>query len=354
MRRRDFLALAGGASAMSLAGCGGLLNSQSTGGSEPVIESRPDAVYLPTHHEGMDMVGIQEQGSYSCALTYSYPHRFWLVTGTRVKKVEIKENDSVHLMPVVWETQSGTVPPDINPQLEISQDSETATDVSPWPMLSQPMGFHFGDNVQLSAEGTYNVDVSIGSPSTRRTGPLSESESDVTFSFDLDFSEETLNEIRYTDVADDREGTRGAVEPMQTADLPTTQVPGTDTLPGMIRGSGTTGDAEFVVTVLDDATPFGGSEQEAYLSVSPRTPHNRYMLPMMSLSGVLTRDNATVFDGSLQSTIDPEMGYHYGISVPDIQSGDELAITVDAPPQTARHEGYETAFVEMPEVRITL
>jgi hypothetical protein len=34
-----------------------------------------------------------------------------------------------------------------------------------------------------------------------------------------------------------------------------------------------------------------------------------------------------------------------------VESSDELTITVDPPPQTARHEGYETAFFEMSDKR---
>jgi hypothetical protein len=74
----------------------------------------------------------------------------------------------------------------------------------------------------------------------------------------------------------------------------------------------------------------------------------------MSLSGTLTRETETVYDGVLQSTIDPELSYHYGAVVSSADSGDELTITVDSPPQTARHEGYETAFFEMDEMTMSL
>jgi hypothetical protein len=36
--------------------------------------------------------------------------------------------------------------------------------------------------------------------------------------------------------------------------------------------------------------------------------------------------------------------------VDSIASGEELTVTVDAPPQTSRQEGYETAFVDMDPV----
>jgi hypothetical protein len=75
---------------------------------------------------------------------------------------------------------------------------------------------------------------------------------------------------------------------------------------------------------------------------------------MMSLSASLERDGSTIFDGSLPAAIDPERNYHYGATVDGIESGDELTITVDAPPQAARHEGYETAFLDMDAMDLTL
>ncbi|MFC6963191.1 hypothetical protein ACFQJ8_15765 [Halocatena marina] len=74
----------------------------------------------------------------------------------------------------------------------------------------------------------------------------------------------------------------------------------------------------------------------------------------MSLSGTVKRGKQTIFDGPLTATLDPELNYHYGTSVERLQSGDTLALTVDVPPQVARHEGYEMAFFEMPPMELTL
>jgi hypothetical protein len=52
--------------------------------------------------------------------------------------------------------------------------------------------------------------------------------------------------------------------------------------------------------------------------------------------------------------VDPDLGYHYGAPVSEAKSGDRLTVTVDAPPQLARHEGYETAFLKMPPVELAL
>jgi hypothetical protein len=37
-----------------------------------------------------------------------------------------------------------------------------------------------------------------------------------------------------------------------------------------------------------------------------------------------------------------------------VESGDTLELRVTTPPQVARHEGYETAFLEMPPTELTL
>ncbi|MFB6077218.1 MAG: hypothetical protein ABEK12_03750, partial [Candidatus Nanohaloarchaea archaeon] len=106
--------------------------------------------------------------------------------------------------------------------------------------------------------------------------------------------------------------------------LPSPSLPDTGNLPGTIRGTGTSGDARFVVTTIRDATRFGGAENARYLVVSPRTPYNRYPLAMMSVSGALSRGGHTVFDGPLRATLDPELGYHYGAPVDGIEPGDSL------------------------------
>ncbi|MFB6178501.1 MAG: iron transporter [Halorientalis sp.] len=355
MRRRDLLQAGGGLALGALAGCSGLFKTrQQSVRAPPLPDNLPDAVYLPTHTEGMKMAGIESSGGYKCALTYTYPHRFWLVTGTRRKKVSIQSKDSVHLMPIVWDTETGIVPPDINPQVEVTQNGDSVTQLNPWPMLSQPMGLHFGDNVQLPSDGSYTVNVSIGAPSTRRTGSLADNTGKTSFSFDFEYKESTVNSIDYHDIPQNKEGSKAAVDPMKMKKLPSTQVPKPDALPGTVRGTATSGDAPFEVTTIDDATPFGGGESDTYLAVSPRTPYDRYPLPLMSLSGTLTRDGKTVYDDILQSTLDPSIHYHYGAVVPSVKSGDKLTITVDSPPQMARHEGYERAFFKMDDMTLSL
>jgi hypothetical protein len=268
--------------------------------------------------------------------------------------VPAQDDDAVHLMPVVWDEATGIVPPDVNPQVTISQDGTTVSELSPWPMLSQPMGFHFGDNVGLDGEGTYQVEISIGEASSRRTGSLADTEGGASFGFEFEFAQSTLDDIMVRQVPDEQQGTAGAVDPMSMEMVPSTQVPAESDLPGDVRGSGTSGDGAFVVTVLEGATGYGGDASQQYLAVSARTPYNRYPLTHMSLSATLERGGETVYDDALATTIDPDLHAHYGTVVDGVESGDALTITIDAPPQTARHEGYETAFFEMPPLSMTL
>lgn len=53
---------------------------------------------------------------------------------------------------------------------------------------------------------------------------------------------------------------------------------------------------------------------------------------------------------ALTPATDPGLGYHYGAVVPDV--GSALTLTVTAPPQVTRHEGYETAFLGQPSATL--
>ncbi|WP_101297708.1 iron transporter [Halegenticoccus soli] len=346
MERRNVLRAGGFTLLSALAGCTGLFETRPAGREPPLVENRPDAVYVPTHFEEMQMAGMGHGGSRMVGLTYSYPHRFWTVTGRETKRVDVEGDDAVHMMLSVWDTETNEVLPiESGLQIEIEKDGETVTRLSPWPMLSQRMGFHYGDNVSLDGDGTYAVSVDLGSMGLRRMGSFADRfEGRTTVRVEFDYSESERNDLGYT-MLDERKGQKGAVDPMMMEDVPLSFAPKKGDLPGESVGEGTSGDAVFVATAVErDGGP--------YLAVSPRTPHNRYVLPMMSLSATVARGNETAFDGALTEAIDPELGYHYGAAVDGLRPDDDVTITVDAPPQVSRHEGYETAFLDMPEVTL--
>lgn len=192
----------------------------------------------------------------------------WLTTGTRTRKVVITTEDSVHLMPVIRYAGGKLVPPDLSPQVSVDRGGETVADFAPWPMLSQPMGFHYGDNIALPGDDTYTVTVDVGSPSGRRTGGL-EPNDPLSFEFEWDYRDAAVQGINYRDIGSDREGLPGAVPPMDMMTVPMTQAPEPGDLPGTSTKLGITNGAEFYATIVDDASEYGGTSDESYLAVSP-------------------------------------------------------------------------------------
>jgi hypothetical protein len=318
-----------------------------------VPENRPDAVYYPSHIEGMQMLGMASAGPYKFGLMYSYPHRFWNVNGRDVSKTPIDGDDSLHLMTTVWEPDTGTVLPDTGLSVNIKQDGEFVSQEVIYPMLSQPMGFHYGANFSLPGEGTYTAELDVGAMTTRRTGAFEGLFTDpVTATVDFEFSHSKMNEIMWKTL-DERAGSTGAWEAMEMKMMPNSLAPATGDLPGDVVGETTTGDAVFVLTVLDDP-PAGVDGDGRYLAVSARTPYNRMVIPAMGLDASLTRDGDVVAEGPLTRTLDPDLNYHYGLAVDDAKAGDVFSVSVSMPPQVARHEGYETAFLDMSPVEFTI
>jgi hypothetical protein len=338
MKRRDVLAGSAAAVSAGLAGCGGV--------SGLFARPTPEGVYVPDHVEGMELIGTATLGDVRVGVTYSYPHRFWTVErdgeGFVTNRIEIGDDDTVHLMAVPWDAETGLVLPNTGLSVEISRDGELVSQEVIYPMLSQRMGFHYGANVPLDGDGSYDVTVSVGGLSIPRYGALegrlgAAAEATVPF----EFSSETLSGIPYRQL-DDRRFQPGAVEPMSMEMLPTGFAP--ESLPGSALGRGESGGAAFVGSVVT-ADRFGS---DPYLAVSARTPYNGLVIPGLGLSASV--------DGAdprrLDAAIDPELGFHYGRSVAGLTPSSTVEVTVDVPPQVARHAGYETAFLEFAPVTL--
>ena len=356
MKRRDYLATLGGlgvAGSASLAGCAGLFETRSVR-APPLVENRPAAVYVPTHTEGMAMAGMASAGRLRMALTYSFPHRFWLIDGRETTQVDISGEDAVHLMVSVWDAETGMVIPASNPSLTITKDGESIhQNRSLWRMLSQNMGVHFGDNLSLDGDGTYEVTVDYGPLDTRTTGVFQGAfDERISLEFTMEFAQRTLDDLPFNRL-EERQGERGAVEPMQMEMVPIPRVRPAAEMPGVLRAQGQSGDAQFVATVLDER-PDGITGTGQYLAVSPRTPYNRYPIPNLTLDATVAQADERRYDGALTATLSPTLDYHYGASVEGVQAGDSLTVEPLLPPQISRHEGYETAFMDMAPMELTL
>lgn len=345
MRRRTFLAIGGAAGLGSLAGC------LSAGSRSPEVEPGPPwrrdgEVYHTGHVDGMDMIGRTQLGSLTVGLSYDFPSQFWTVTGSRRNRISLTDrNDSIHVMVSVWDTETETVFPNASgPRVTLERDGSSPIQKGLWPMLSQKMGFHFGDNFTLDEWGEHTITVDISDPSMRMRGGLQgsfENVEPVTFEFNFQLSKRDYN-ISGTEKIKKR-GDHDASPPMQMSRHPLSIAPLPGEMPGRLLGDPTTGDAVFLVFLEGDS-----------LVVSPRTPFNRFVLPLMSLSARIERDGQTVSEGSLTPALDPTRSHHYRYQTDGIESGDTVTISVDAPPQTARHAGYESAFLDMSDVLVTV
>jgi hypothetical protein len=354
MYRRTAVRTMIGASALGLAGClSGLPRDDSNGdGPPPVPSNRPDAVYYPSHVEGMQMIGMAKPWGARAAFSVSFPHRFWLVTGDRREQVTIKAGDAVHLMGSLWDPGWGVAIPAGSVDATITRNGETVDDRSLWPMLSQNMGMHFGDNVPLPKNDTYSVEVSIAPVGARRTGAYRERFADsATTTVELPFPEGALDDVMYRRL-EDSAGERGAVSPMQMEMMTVPQVPPAADLPGETLGEMSAADIGIVVKALD-APPEGVDAEGAYLAVSLRTPYNRYPLPLASVTATVEAGGETTFDDTLRGTLDPDLHFHYGAAINGIDGADSLRLRIGTP-QLARHEGYETAFFPTEPVTLSL
>jgi len=359
MQRRDYVRLCLGAGAVGLAGCSDLIRTREVTSTPPILEDRPDRVYYPTHVDGMAMVDMAEtdDGEYAFALMYTYPHRFWRVDATTTEAEEANLHDvdgsnDIHLMAVVWDPKTGRVLPDTGMSVDIARDGEALDEQVIYPMLSARMGFHYGANFKLDGEGTYDVTMSVGGTNVRRTGEYVGRFSDpASVTVPFEFTTEKRDELGI-ERAGDRAG-EAAVPSVMDMNHPLGVAPELEELPGTHHGTAESGEAKLAVVSLSER-PDGVDGEGDYLAVSARTPYNELVLPGMALDARIERGGETVFEGALERTFDDSLDYHYGAAVDDIQAGDELTLEVVTHPQVARHEGYETAFLQMPNAELTL
>ncbi|GAB3682095.1 iron transporter [Salinarchaeum chitinilyticum] len=330
----------------ALAGCTDLFETESVWSGAPLVENRPDAVYVPASTEAMGSYGVQELADGArCSLHYTFPHRFWTVTGSTPSRVEVAKGDSMHLMVSVWDPESGVVLPR-QPTGTLLEDGEPVDSLQFWSMLAQRMGFHFGNNVALPGEGRYEVRVSFDPIAVRTTGAFDGRFGDPqNATFEIDFQSSDVLDLSIDEIAEDRRGNRGAVPPMDDMGPPPGRVPPAEELPGTPLVSGRSSDAVLVGRLLD-SPPAGIETDGQYLAVSMRTPYNRIALASSSLSARI--DGETI---DLRETIDDELDHHYGAPL-QTELSSAPTIEIGSPPQLSRHDGYETAFFDMPPVEL--
>ncbi len=383
--RRTLLRAAAVAGTIGVAGCLERLGfeEQSAWDTPNMVEDRPDAVYMPPASEEMGVYGQARGDGYVVELSYTFPHRFWLVAGDR-ERVDVQPDDTLHLMMTVWDEETQTVLP-VDMGLEVYDTDESLIHGDdPWSMLSQRMGFHYGDNVQLPGEGEYIARMLVGPVSTNRTGDL-EGRLEESTMLEVPFTYEhaDLNDLELNLIDDDEQGTRDALPLMDHTEHggddhgdheghdthgdghhddhthdhgdhshpPTSAGPTVEDLSGTFLGAETTADAR-IYALLTDLERL--AQDDPYLAVFPRTPYNDVILPFMQLSVTLEADGDTLLESALTETLDHEYGHHYRLVDPSLHDADTLTVHIDTPPQVSRHDGYETAFFEFEDVHFDL
>jgi len=366
MRRRHLLGTAVGLlPSIAVAGCTDGSNGDESGTEtdETTTDSTTNApgsnlrgVYVQPFREEMYRVETTRVGDYRLSVTAAVPHRFWTVTNEETTEKPREDAHDVHLMVNVWDPDTGVQIPEVGVDVEILRDGDLVSQDAVYEMLSQRMGYHYGGNFGLDGDGEYAVEVGIGGTAARTTGAFDGRFADSeTARVSLRYDENTRDALAAQEI--DQAGDPGAVAPMSMNDIPTGVAPDPTALSGRVRTETAdgnplrSGDCEFVVTTLDDG---GSIADETYVAVSARTRYNGLLVPSMALSATVERDDETVFDGALRRTLDSDLNYHYGAVVPDASEGDRLDVQVDTPPQVARHEGYEEAFLQMPAVSVDL
>ncbi|MFP8953179.1 iron transporter [Natrialbaceae archaeon A-arb3/5] len=370
MRRREALALGGGLLSALSAGCLETLRREDAW--RELVVDPPDGVYVPSHDDEMLQYGTTIADGRTISLFASRPHSFWTIVDAERSRADVRSRHALHLMVEVRDVRSGVIVPSpvavtIQSQHEdgAADEGEPADRRTLWPMLSQRMGPHYGDNVSLAGDGTYTASVQVGPVNVDATGAFAErfaGPMTVEFEFAYDAAEIESLARRLVD-EDEGRGEPGALEPMDehghesdeehTDDHDDHADPEIDVSDAARIGSATGDDIEYTAARLttdrtEDATPS--------LAVTTRTTYNRYSLLHASLSATVADGGRSIASLSLRETIDPIRGHHYAAPVDSdiLERGDELSITLESPPQVARHEGYETAFLDRETVSIAL
>ncbi|QRV15564.1 iron transporter [Haloterrigena salifodinae] len=360
MRRRTALSTGGALLAGLSAGC--LETFRREDAWRELVVDPPEGVYVPPHADGMVTYGTATAGGREIALLATRPHSFWIVADAERNRADIRSRHDVHLMVTVRDTETGTfVPASVrtairtrNDGTDASDDTATVDERSLWPMLSQRMGPHYGDNVPLEGDGQYTATIRIGATTTDTIGGVAdglgaETSAEIDFAFETDAIDDI--ERRLID-KDEGRGEADALEPMDHA-VGAENSDKRDRESAAILGRATSGDIEYAATLLD--ADRARTDRPA-LAVTARTAHNAYPLPFASLSAAVSRGGDRVASAHLEETIDAMLGHCYRTAVDPslLDGGDGLAIDLETPPQVARHEGYETAFLEGDSVTVAL
>jgi hypothetical protein len=349
LNRRNLIATLSSGAIIGTAGCNSLnptdSNSENgdgegSGDGENTQMPLEPIVYRTFDIHEMVMGGMKTVGPYKLSVSFTTPHWFWTVTGSRTNRVE-HDGTGIHFMLTLWDEETGARVPTGDITTTLSQDGEEVASSVLWPMISQEMGFHFGDNIALPNNGDYTVDIEISPATVNTLGAFEDGRFDENVSTTL----EITTQDGYQGEPVPNAGVPGALEVMTMNGVPTGQLPTAENLPGQILGGGSKSDADFIVSESENL-PAGVDGEGRYLAVSPRTPYNRIPLPLYALSAQYSTESESDVEMELSEAIHPDYGHHYGAVIDTTDPVTDVSVLSESPPQVSRHRGYEKAFIE--------
>jgi hypothetical protein len=93
---------------------------------------------------------------------------FVIFNGTHEQMVKPPKNTSFHLMVMLDDAHTGVAIPYAGVWATISKDGKVVYDERQWPMLSEYMGPHYGNNVALPGAGKYQLSLLVSPPVSAR------------------------------------------------------------------------------------------------------------------------------------------------------------------------------------------
>ncbi|MGH2893130.1 MAG: iron transporter [Solirubrobacteraceae bacterium] len=93
---------------------------------------------------------------------------FYIFNGTREQTVKLPKHTSFHLMVMLNDARTNVAIPYASVWATIRRQGKVVYDERQWPMLSEYMGPHYGNNVSLPGAGTYELSLLISPPVAAR------------------------------------------------------------------------------------------------------------------------------------------------------------------------------------------
>ena len=93
---------------------------------------------------------------------------FVIYTGTHEQMVKPPKHVSFHLMVDLNDARTGVAIPYAGVWATITRQGHTVYDERQWPMISEYMGPHYGNNVALPGPGTYRLSLLVSPPVSAR------------------------------------------------------------------------------------------------------------------------------------------------------------------------------------------